>query len=137
MSDAIRLVGLSFYGYHGVSAAEKETGRVFEVDCELELDLAPAGHSDNLGDTIDYGQVYIAIKDTVEGKAYALLERLASDLAGILLDRFPVYAVTLRVRKLQPPVAGPTKYIEVEVSRRQSDIDKLTSTKSEPQQKRD
>ena len=53
MSDVIRLTGMTFYGYHGVSAAEKETGRVFEVDCELYLDLASAGHSNRLSDTVD------------------------------------------------------------------------------------
>jgi len=131
MNDAIRLVGLRFYGYHGVSAAEKETGRVFEVDCELQLDLAPAGHSNNLSDTVDYGKVYAVIRDTVEGKAYALLESLASDLAGILLDKFPVYTVTLRVRKLHPPIAGPVQHIEVEVTRHQGDATKLTEQDSD------
>jgi dihydroneopterin aldolase len=131
MKDVIRLTGLVFYGYHGVSAAEKETGRVFEVDCELELDLAPAGKSDNLTDTVDYSQVYGTIREVVEGKAYALLERLAADLAAILLDKFPIYGVTLRVRKLQPPVAGPAKHIEIEVYRRQSDADKLTRPDAE------
>lgn len=128
MKDAIRLVGLSFYGYHGVSAAEKETGRVFEVDCELQLDLATAGHSDSIVDTVDYGLVYAAIRDVVEGKAYALLEGLASDLAGILLDKFPIYSVTLKVRKLHPPVAGPVKYIEVELTRQQGDPSKLADS---------
>ncbi|MCD6249815.1 MAG: dihydroneopterin aldolase [candidate division Zixibacteria bacterium] len=131
MNDAIRLVGLRFYGYHGVSAAEKETGRVFEVDCELQLDLAPAGHSNDLSDTVDYGKVYAVIKDTVEGKAYALLESLASDLAGIILDKFQVYTVTLRVRKLHPPIAGQVRHIEVEVTRHQSDATKLTKQDSD------
>jgi dihydroneopterin aldolase len=131
MKDRIKLVGLTFYGYHGVSAAEKETGRVFEVDCELELDLAPAGQSDNLTDTVDYSQVYATIRDVVEGKAYALVERLAADLAGILLDKFPIYGVTLKVRKLQPPIAGVARYIEIEVNRRQGDTDKLTGSKDE------
>lgn len=135
MKDAIRLVGLSFYGYHGVSAAEKETGRIFEVDCELQLDLAPASHTNSLTDTVDYGQVYSVIRDTVEGKAYALLEGLAGDLAGILLDKFPVYAVTLKVRKLHPPVAGPVKFIEVEVTRQQGDISKLAGRETETNEK--
>ena len=94
MKDLLRLCGLTFYGYHGVSAAEKETGRVFEVDCELELDLAEAGQSDRLGDTIDYGKVYQVIRETVEGKAFALMETLAGELAAKVLDRFPVYRVT-------------------------------------------
>jgi dihydroneopterin aldolase len=130
MKDTIRLVGLAFYGYHGVSAAEKETGRMFEVDCELQLDLATAGHTDSLRDTVDYSRVYAVIRDTVEGKAYALLEGLAADLAGILLDKFPIYGVTLKIRKLHPPVAGPAKYIEVEVTRQQGDTSKLTTPNS-------
>ncbi len=127
MKDVIRLVGLSFYGYHGVSAAEKETGRAFEIDCELQVDLAQAGHSDQLTDTVDYTQVYALIKDVVEGKAYSLLEGLANELAGLLLDKFPVYRVTLQVRKLHPPIAGQIKHIEVEVTRDQGDTSKFTA----------
>jgi len=128
MKDVIRLVGLSFYGYHGVSAAEKETGRAFEIDCELHVDLAQAGHSDQLADTVDYTQVYALIKDVVEGKAYSLLEGLANELAGLLLDKFPIYRVTLQVRKLHPPIAGQIKHIEVEVTRDQGDTSKLTAS---------
>ena len=127
MKDVIRLVGMPFYGYHGVTPAEKETGRLFEIDCELEVDLAQPGASDRLADTIDYHQVYIAIKDTVEGTAFSLLEGLASRLAGIILDKFPVYRITLRVRKMHPPIAGNVKYIEVEVTRYQEDPSKLTT----------
>ena len=130
MKDVIRLVGLSFYGYHGVSAAEKETGRAFEIDCELQVDLAQAGHSDQLADTVDYTKVYALIKDVVEGKAYSLLEGLANELAGLLLDRFPIYRVTLQVRKLHPPIAGQIKHIEVEVTRDQGDTSKITAPES-------
>ena len=126
MKDLLRLKGLTFYGYHGVSAAEKETGRVFEVDCELEIDLAEASHSDRLSDTVDYSKVYAVIKNTVEGKAFALIEALAGELAAKVLDRFPVYRVTLRVRKLHPPLAGQVGCIEVEVTRYQGDTAKLT-----------
>lgn len=131
MKDVIRLGGLSFYGYHGVTAAEKETGRVFEIDCELEADLASAGHSDRLRDTVDYQQVYQMIKEFVEGTAYSLLEGLASHLAANILDNFPVYRVTLKVRKLHPPIPGHVNYIEVEVTRFQGDTAKLTDAGSE------
>ena len=125
MKDIIRLSGLSFYGYHGATAAEKETGRVFEVDCELEVDLAEAGRSDHLSDTIDYRQAYDVIKETVEGRAYSLLEGLATSLATKLLESFPAYRVTLRVRKMNPPIPGQIKSIEVEVTRYQEDTSKL------------
>jgi len=131
MKDSIKLMGLSFYGYHGVTAAEKETGRMFEVDCELEVDLAEAGHSDRLSDTIDYRKLYGIIKETVEGTAFALLEGLAGRLSMIILDSFPVARVTLKIRKLHPPIAGPVRYIEVETTRFQGDTDKLTETSTE------
>jgi len=125
MKDIIRLSGLSFYGYHGATAAEKETGRVFEVDCELEVDLAEAGRTDQLADTIDYRQAYDVIRETVEGRAFSLLEGLASCLATKILERFPVYRVTLRVRKMNPPIPGQIESIEVELTRFQKDTSKL------------
>lgn len=131
MKDIIRLAGMSFYGYHGVSASERETGRMFEVDCELEVDLADAGHSDRLTDTIDYTQVYRVIKESLEDKAFSLLEAIAGQLASKLLDNFPVYSVTLKVRKLNPPIAGHIKYIEVELTRRQGDTGKLLNHKQD------
>jgi len=125
MKDIIRLSGLSFYGYHGVTPAEKETGRLFEIDCEVEIDLADAGQTDTLKDTIDYEQIYEVIKGIVEGKAFSLLEGLAKEIARHILEYFPVYRVTLKVRKMNPPIAGHIKFIEVEITRYQADIDKL------------
>lgn len=120
-----------FYGYHGVSAAEKETGRRFEVDCELEADLAPSGQTDNLTDTIDYVAVYTAVKEIVEGKAFSLLESLATDIADVLLNSFPAFRVTVRIRKMIPPIAGTIDNIEVEVSRQQPDATKILSDNKE------
>jgi len=125
MKDLIRLNKMQFYGYHGVSAAERETGRRFEVDCELEVDLAEAGHSDQLADTIDYARVYDIISRITQDKAFSLLEGLARELAEAILAEFPVYRVTLRVRKLHPPINGPIGSIEVELTRQQGDTFKL------------
>jgi dihydroneopterin aldolase len=123
--DVIRLENMVFYGYHGVSAAEKETGRRYEVDCELETDLAPPGESDNLQDTVDYTKVYRKIREIVEGRAFSLIESLASHLAKVILEEFEVFRVTLRVRKVIPPIPGQIDHIEIEVTRRQTDTSKI------------
>lgn len=125
MRDKIRLNGLRFYAYHGVGAPERETGRQYEVNCELVADLADAGHSDQLSDTVDYARVYETISETVTGRAFSLLEGLATELARVLLDQFDIYAVTVRVKKLHPPINGPIDSIEVEVTRNQGDLSKL------------
>jgi len=129
--DVIRLKRMVFYGYHGVSAPEKETGRRFEVDCELEADLAAPGSSDQLTDTVDYVAVYNSIREIVEGKAFSLIEKLALAIADRLLDSFPVYRVTVRVRKMIPPIPGNIDHIEIEVSRHQPDTSKIISEEKE------
>jgi dihydroneopterin aldolase len=116
---------MTFYGYHGVSAAEKETGRRFEVDCELVADLAGPGKTDNLTDTIDYAAVYDLIADMVQNRSFSLLEGLATHLATEVLAAFDVIEVTIRVRKLVPPINGNIDHIEVEVTRRQTAPEKL------------
>ena len=123
--DRIRLVNMTFYGYHGVSAAEKETGRRFEVDCELKVDLAEAGKTDRLNYTIDYSADYDLIADVVQNTSYSLLEGLAGHLASRLLDDFPAVEVMIRVRKMTPPINGLVDYIEVELIRRQPTPEKL------------
>ncbi|MDD4051350.1 MAG: dihydroneopterin aldolase [candidate division Zixibacteria bacterium] len=123
--DRIRLVNMTFYGYHGVSTAEKETGRRFQVDCELAVDLAEAGKTDRLMNTIDYSAVYDLIADIVQNTSFSLLEGLAGTLAMRILEVFPVVEVTVRVRKMVPPISGYVDYIEVEVTRRQTTPEKL------------
>ena len=61
----------------------------------------------------------------MEGRAFSLVEGLASHLAAQILESFPVYRVTLRVRKMNPPIPGQIKSIEVELTRFQSDTSKL------------
>ena len=123
--DVIRLNNMVFYGYHGVSAEEKETGRRYEVDCELEADLAPPGQTDSLKDTVDYVAVYQKIEEIVEGKAFSLIESLAASIGDAILEEFPVFRVTLRVRKVIPPIRGTIDNIEIEVTRRQPDTSKI------------
>lgn len=129
--DVIRLGKMIFYGYHGVSAAEKETGRRYEIDCELETDLAPPGQTDSLKDTVDYVAVYQKIKEIVEGKAFSLIESLTVRLADAILEEFPVFRVTLKVRKVMPPIAGNIDHIEIEVTRRQPDTSKILADNNE------
>ncbi len=125
--DRIRLVNMTFYGYHGLSAAEKETGRRFQVDCELSTDLAEAGRTDRISKTIDYSDVYQRIAEIVQNTSFSLLEGLAEKIAEELLGNFPIIEVVIRVRKMVPPIDGIIDYIEVEVARRQTDPGKLLS----------
>jgi dihydroneopterin aldolase len=117
------MANMTFYGFHGVSKAEKETGRRFEVDCELELDISSAAHTDKLDDTVNYTTVYYTVERIVQKDKYNLLETVAARIARDLIAAFSARRVLVRVRKRIPPIPGNLDYIEVEFD---SAIDSLS-----------
>jgi len=105
-SDRIRLAGMVFYGYHGVSPEERSLGQRFVVDLDVETDLSRAGASDDLADTVSYARLYNAVRAVVEGAPRKLLESVAETTAGAVLEGFPIEAVRVRVTKSSPPIKG-------------------------------
>jgi 7,8-dihydroneopterin aldolase/epimerase/oxygenase len=70
------------------------------VSVELRLDLEPAGTSDDLTKTVNYGEVHRMARDIVEGPPVQLTETLAERIAAETLDEHPeVEAVKVRVAK--------------------------------------
>jgi dihydroneopterin aldolase len=116
--DRVKLNNIMLYGCHGVSGAEREVGRPFEVDVELTLDLTEAAETDDLEATVDYAGVCEAVRRAHEAGPYRLLEALAGRIAKDILDRFSVREVTVRVRKPHPPVGSVVGAAEVEITRR-------------------
>ena len=114
----IRLHNMTFYGYHGISSAERQTGRRFEVDVELVVNMDKPARSDKLRDTVNYTEVYRTVEELVAQNSFALLETIAVRLANQILTKFRPQEVTVRVRKKIPPVPGNLDHIEVEVKRK-------------------
>jgi dihydroneopterin aldolase len=98
--DRILLTDMVFHGRHGTLPAENELGQPFVVSIELRLDLRPAGTSDDLTRTVDYGEVHRMARDIVEGPPVQLTETLAERIAaGVLRDHPTVEAVKVKVAK--------------------------------------
>ena len=72
--DRIRLAGVRGRGFHGVFEHERREGQEFVVDVELAVDLAPAGASDDLADTVNYGEIGAAALARIEGEPHDLIE---------------------------------------------------------------
>ena len=113
----IRLKNLSFYAYHGNSEAEKETGRRYEVDCELVCDIAKAAETDSLTNAVDYSKVYYMIEDIVINNKFNLIETLADSLADSIFESFAIERLKIKVRKMTPPIPGNIDYFEIETER--------------------
>jgi dihydroneopterin aldolase len=117
--DVIEVRGLRVIGTHGVLLEEQERAQPFELDLDLAVDMAAAGASDDLGDTVDYGAVSQLAADLVGGpRSYALLEALATDMAGAILGLDPrIGAVTVALRKLRPPLPVDVATVGVRITR--------------------
>jgi dihydroneopterin aldolase len=97
---------------------EQDRAQPFEVDLTLAADLARAGATDDLADTVDYGAVAAAVAVVVTGEHHQLLERLATRIADDVraLDT-RIAAVTVTVRKLRPPLPVDLASVGVTVTR--------------------
>jgi len=112
----ILVTGLEVLGTHGVLPEEQTRAQPFGVDLELEVDLGPAGASDDLADTIDYAAVIAVAARIVETERFQLLERLATRIAEACREDERVTAVTVTVRKLRPPVPASLDHVGVRVT---------------------
>jgi 7,8-dihydroneopterin aldolase/epimerase/oxygenase len=105
VSDRITLTGLTAFGRHGVFEFEREQGQDFVVDVTLELDLATAAYSDDVKDTVHYGELAAALVGVVEGEPVNLIETLAGRLLDVCLADARVSAATVTVHKPQAPIS--------------------------------
>lgn len=123
MTDQIVLKGISAKGHHGVLDFEKRDGQTFVVDVTMHVDLAPAGTSDDLADTVNYAEVAGDVVALIEGDSLDLIEALASRIADRVLARPLVEAVEVVVHKPEAPVGHPFTDVRVRVTReRQSQV---------------
>jgi dihydroneopterin aldolase len=117
--DRIELRDLRVLGVHGVLAEERERSQPFSLDLDVWLDTGPAGATDDLAATVDYGALAAQAHDVVAKESFALLEALADAVARSVLEHDDrVNAVAVTVRKLRPPVPFDLGSAGVRVVRR-------------------
>ncbi|MET0812633.1 MAG: dihydroneopterin aldolase [Microbacterium sp.] len=115
--DQITLKGVRAFGRHGVYADEKRDGQYFFVDVVLHLSTTRAAETDDVADTVHYGEVAEQIVAIVEGESVNLLEALAARIADALLERDLVRMVFVTVHKPSAPITVPFKDVSVTIGR--------------------
>jgi len=118
MTDRIALTGLRARGRHGVYDFERAQGQDFVLDVVLELDLAVAGRSDDVADTVHYGELAERLVGIVTGEPVNLIETLAERVAAACLTDPRVAATTVTVHKPQAPIPHDFADVAVTLTRR-------------------
>jgi len=115
--DEITLTGLRVFGRHGVFEHERHDGQIFVVDATLSVSTAAAARSDDVADTVHYGEVAERIAAIVGGEPVNLIETLAQRIADELLTDQPVHTVAVTVHKPDAPIDLPFTDVSVTIRR--------------------
>lgn len=118
MADRIELRGLVVRGNHGVFDHEKRDGQDFVIDLVLWLDLSVAAASDDLADTVQYGELAQRAHDIVAGPSRDLIETVGAEIADDVMTDERVAACEVTVHKPSAPI--PLTFSDVAVVTRRS-----------------
>ncbi|MBF0460205.1 MAG: dihydroneopterin aldolase [Magnetococcales bacterium] len=116
--DRIRIHDLRLRCIIGVLEWERHTVQEVRVNVVLQADLASAGQSDRLEETIDYAAVSQAIIALAEQSCFLLVETLAERIAGLCLAYPRVCRVKVSVKK--PGAVRFARWVGVTLRRRRS-----------------
>jgi FolB domain-containing protein len=115
VSDRIFIRNLLVRGIVGVNPEERQSRQDVLVNLDLWVDTRAAGLSDDIADAVNYRSVCKRVIDHIEGGSPMLVERLANDIASLVLAEFDVARVRVRVEK--PGALRFAQSVGVEIER--------------------
>ena len=117
--DELSVTGIECYGHHGVFEFERREGQVFVVDLTLGIDTRPAALSDDLADTVHYGELVDAVKAAVERDPVDLIETVAQRIADVALGDRRVQWVRVTLHKPDAPIQATFADVTLSITRKQ------------------
>lgn len=97
--DIIFLGGLQIETIIGIYDWERETRQTVILDIEMAYDIQKAAETDEIEYTLDYKAVSKRIIAFVETSNFFLVEKLAVEIANIILNEFNVPWVKISLNK--------------------------------------
>lgn len=120
VTDHILINGLRLVSVVGVLDHERQSAQPLQVDIDIHVDLHDAGQSDDLTQTVHYGEVSMQVAQVARDNSDLLLERLAQRMADVVLGFPGVLAVDLTLTKLRPPIPEDVQTTAVKIHRPRS-----------------
>ncbi|WP_405372201.1 MULTISPECIES: dihydroneopterin aldolase [unclassified Microbacterium] len=117
MSDEITVTGIRAFGYHGVYAHERREGQEFIADVTLSLSTRAAAKSDDVLDTVHYGELAEQVAAILSGEPANLVETVAERIATAALAWPIVDGVTVTIHKPSAPIEVPFADVTVTIRR--------------------
>jgi FolB domain-containing protein len=101
----ISIVDLEVFYRVGVPDEERAKPQRLLLTVEMDYDFSKAAKSDGIAGTIDYFAVSQRLLKFGDGHSWKLIEKLAADIADMILSEFKPKSVTVEVKKFPIPQA--------------------------------
>ena len=119
IADSITLTGLRVNAHHGVYDFERENGQDFVIDVTVWLDFTSAAGSDDIAQTIHYGELAVEVAEAARHNPVDLIETVAERIAGVVLAHAAAQRVQVTVHKPSAPISVPFTDVSVQITREQ------------------
>ena len=111
----IHLKGLKLFAFHGVLPQENKVGAEYTLNLRLKTDFSRASQTDDLNYTINYAEVFEAVKEEMKIPSQ-LLEHVIQRIAGRLFHDFPqITEIKIALFKQNPPMGADIDCAGVEM----------------------
>lgn len=117
--DKVIIKDLLLRGIVGINDSERVNKQDILINIVMYTDIRPAAASDDIADALNYRTITERIIAHVEGSADFLVEKLASDIAGIIITEFDVERAQVRLEK--PGALRFARSVGVEIDRTKAD----------------
>jgi FolB domain-containing protein len=120
-ADRIEIRDLLVRGIVGVNESERRKRQDILINLSLAADVRPAAAADDLAAACNYRSVSKEVIRLVEGSEYYTVERLATEIARLVLTGHPVDEATVTVEK--PGALRFARSVGVTITRRRGDFE--------------
>jgi len=112
--DQIELRNLAVFSRIGVPDEERREPQKLAISLVIEPNRSFEALEDRIENTVDYAAVCEAVKRVAAARPRKLVETLAEETASHLLTEFPIWRVSVEVRKFILP---ETEYVAIRIDR--------------------
>ena len=117
MNSKISIVDLEVFYSVGVPDAERARPQRLLLTVEMDFDFSAAAKTDAIADTIDYFAVSQHLLKFGESRSWKLIEKLADDVADLVLSGFKPQSVFVEIKKF--PISQ-VRHVSVSLTKQRS-----------------
>lgn len=115
--DKVFIKDLEIETIIGIFGWEREVKQIVRISLEMEFDISKAGKTDKIEDALDYKKIGKSIIRLVEDSSFFLVEKLAEEIAKLVLKNKEIENLKLILEK--PGAMRGSKSVGVEIFRSQ------------------